>query len=52
MDSVAARAALQEAGCCWCDVLWEDLQMQVAHQGLVREGVLWTVRWGIIINIS
>ena len=43
VNPVAARAAPQEAGCCWCDVLGEDLQVQVAHQGLVCEGILGAV---------
>jgi hypothetical protein len=35
VNPVAARAAPRQAGCCWCDVMGEDLQVQVAHQGLV-----------------
>ena len=45
MNPVAARAAPQEAGC-WCDVLGKDLQVHVAHQGLICKGVLWAVDQG------
>ena len=43
MNPVAARAAPQEAGCCWCDILGKDLQVQVAHQCLVCERILGAV---------
>ncbi len=50
VNPVTARATPQEAGCCWCDILGEDLQVQVAHQRLVRERILWTVgQWGLAI---
>jgi hypothetical protein len=43
VNPVAARAAPQEAGCCWCDILGKDLQVQVAHQALVCERILGAV---------
>ncbi len=39
VDSVAARGSSGGG----CDVLWQDLQVQIAHQCLVREGVMWAV---------
>jgi hypothetical protein len=46
VDPVAARAAPKEAGCCWCDILGKNLEVQVAHQRLVRKGILWPIDQG------